>query len=84
MNRIVSITMVKNEADIVESFVRHTLSFSDAMLVMDHRSTDATGRILAALKAEGLPLQVNVWDKAVREQSNSLRKTQKWLKRFVN
>lgn len=48
--------MVKNEADIIESSVRHTLVFADAMLVMDHKSTDDTRKILERLKDEGLPL----------------------------
>ena len=34
--------MVRNEADIVEAFVRHNLRVLDAMLVVDHGSTDAT------------------------------------------
>lgn len=58
MNKIAVISMVKNEADIIESFVRHTLTFADVMLVAEHRSTDATPKILEKLQAEGLPLQV--------------------------
>lgn len=56
--RIIAITMVKNEQDIIESFVRHTLSFADELLVCDHQSTDATREILENLKAEGLPLDI--------------------------
>mgnify|MGYP000853585378 FL=1 len=58
MNRIVAISMVKNEADIIECFVRHTLTFADAMIVAEQESFDDTGRILEKLMAEGLPLTV--------------------------
>ena len=58
MNKIVVISMVKNEADILESFVRHCFSFADEMLVVDHNSSDQTGAILRALQAEGLALHV--------------------------
>lgn len=58
MNRIVAISMVKNEADIIECFVRHALTFADAMIVAEQESFDDTGRILENLVAEGLPLTV--------------------------
>lgn len=58
MNRIVAISMVKNEAEIIECFVRHALTFADAMIVADQESFDDTGQILANLAAEGLPLTV--------------------------
>ncbi len=48
--------MVKNEMDIIESFVRHTLGFADLLIVADHKSTDRTREILESLQAEGLPL----------------------------
>lgn len=54
--KIASISMVKNEADIIESFVRHTLRFVDVMYIIDHFSTDNTWIILNKLQAEGLPL----------------------------
>ncbi|HET7845795.1 MAG TPA: glycosyltransferase family 2 protein [Xanthomonadales bacterium] len=50
--------MVRNEADIVESFVRHTLEFVDRLVVVDHNSDDGTSEILAALQRENLPLAV--------------------------
>lgn len=56
MKKIVAISMVKNEMDIIESFVRHTLGFADLLIVADHKSTDRTREILESLQAEGLPL----------------------------
>lgn len=58
MHRIVVISMVKNEADVIESFVRHSLSFADEMIVVDHMSSDKTGEILGKLVDEGLPISV--------------------------
>jgi hypothetical protein len=55
---IVACACVRNEIDIVEAFVRHTLSFAERLFVLDHGSTDATPHVLRALVAEGLPLVV--------------------------
>jgi len=51
-------TMLRNEADIVETFVRHNLGVLDGLVVVDHGSADGTSEILAALVREGLPLDV--------------------------
>ena len=53
-----AVSMVRNEADIVEAFVRHNLSILDGMTVIDHGSVDATMPILERLVAERLPLVV--------------------------
>lgn len=52
--------MVRNEADVIEAFVRHNLTLLDGLAIVDHGSTDATPAILAALSAEGLPLRIEV------------------------
>lgn len=56
--KLVGITMVRNEADVIESFIRHNLGYLDQMLVLDHGSTDETASLLGALVAEGLPLTI--------------------------
>jgi hypothetical protein len=56
---LVAITRILNEADIVEAFVRHTSHFVDAHIFVDNGSTDGTLAILAALKEEGLPIEVH-------------------------
>lgn len=55
---IVAVSMVKNEMDIIESFVRHTLTFADRMIIADHQSTDRTRDILEQLQVEGLPIVI--------------------------
>ena len=55
---IAAISMVRNEADIIEAFVRHTLSFADHLFIYDHNSTDNTRKILTALIDEGLSLSL--------------------------
>lgn len=49
--------MVRNEADIVEAFVRHSLTVLDGLLVVDHGSIDGTWKILDARVREGLPIE---------------------------
>jgi len=56
--KVVSISMVRNEADIIETFVRHHAGLVDRMLITNHRSSDATSEILDQLKSEGLPITV--------------------------
>ena len=38
--RLFAISMVRNEADVIEAFVRHTLDLVDGMVVVDHASAD--------------------------------------------
>jgi len=54
----IGVACVKNEADIIETFVRHNLAFLDRLIVVDHGSTDDTPNILRSLQKEGLSLDV--------------------------
>jgi glycosyltransferase involved in cell wall biosynthesis len=54
--KLACVARVKNEADIIESFVRHHAALFDNLLVVDNASNDDTSDILQALLAEGLPL----------------------------
>lgn len=56
--KIISITTIKNEADIIESFVRYHSNIVDLMIILDNGSTDDTLDILNQLKNEGLPIVV--------------------------
>ncbi|MBD1913921.1 MULTISPECIES: glycosyltransferase family 2 protein [unclassified Leptolyngbya] len=54
--QVIGISMVKNEEDIIESFIRHNLQFLDGIIVFDNCSTDSTRLILKLLMQEGLPI----------------------------
>ncbi len=58
MAKVYGAAMVRNEADIIEAFVRHNLTVLDGLAVVDHGSFDGTSEILAALVAEGVPVVV--------------------------
>lgn len=55
---IVGISMVKNEADVIEAMARHNLAFLDHLHFVDNGSTDRTVPILKLLKEEGLSISV--------------------------
>jgi hypothetical protein len=54
--RLIGAAQVRNEADVVEAFVRHNLGVLDGLAIVDHGSLDATPDILRSLIAEGLPV----------------------------
>jgi SAM-dependent methyltransferase len=56
MIEALGIAMVKNEADIIEAFVRHNLGFVDVLVIADNDSVDGTREILVQLRQEGLPV----------------------------
>lgn len=56
--RLLGCAIVRDEADIIETMVRHNLAYVDELAIVDHASTDGTSQILAALAAEGLPIRV--------------------------
>jgi len=64
--------MVRNEADIIETFVRHNLRFLDRLLVVDHCSSDGTREILRALKQEGLGLELDFDDVEGHRQAKTI------------
>src|SRR5437588_5860257 len=52
----VAVTRIKNEADIIEPFVRHHAKYFDAIIVSDDASTDESFGILEKMQRQGLPL----------------------------
>ena len=49
---VFGMTVVKNEADVIEASVRHNLRFLDRLIVLDDGSVDDTRDILAKLRKE--------------------------------
>jgi hypothetical protein len=50
--RSICISMVKNEQDVIELFLRHNRQFFDAMIVLDNGSTDHTREIIVSCARE--------------------------------
>lgn len=56
--RVVAISRILDEADIIEAFLRHTAAYADHHVILDNGSRDGTLEIIRALKDEGLNLTV--------------------------
>ena len=72
--RLFGVAMVRNEADIIEAFVRHNLSVLDGLAIADHDSIDATPAILAKIRGEGLPLRIEHQASRIYQQSATVTK----------
>jgi Glycosyl transferase family 2 len=70
--RLAAVTTVRNECDIIESFVRHNAAFLDCLYILDHRSADATPVILRNLADEGLPVLLSREDRGIFYQSATM------------
>src|SRR5262244_1682810 len=69
--------MIRNDADIVEAFVRHSLRLLDHLFVIVHCPEDGTGKILRALHEEKLPMTLVFDDEPAFLQGERLT----WLAR---
>lgn len=56
--KLVGLSMVRNESDIIETFIRHNLTLLDELHIVDHNSSDNTREIISHLKQEGLPIHI--------------------------
>ncbi|MFO1481019.1 MAG: glycosyltransferase family 2 protein [Turneriella sp.] len=56
--RVAAVAMVKNEEDIIELFIRHTLSVCDRLYICNHNSADRTVEIIHALAGEGFDIRL--------------------------
>ncbi len=52
VTRAICLSIVRNEQDVIEPFVRHNARFFDAMIILDNRSQDRTRPILEATARE--------------------------------
>jgi glycosyltransferase involved in cell wall biosynthesis len=51
--KIAIISMIKNECDIIELFIKHNSKFADKIFLMDHQSTDGTDLIVKKMADKG-------------------------------
>ncbi|WP_100486644.1 glycosyltransferase family 2 protein [Sporolactobacillus pectinivorans] len=56
MKKVFCVGMLKNEADIIESYIRYHLNIFDGMVLLDNGSTDRSLEIINQLQTEGLPV----------------------------
>lgn len=68
MKKIITLSMIKNEADIIETFVRYTMGFAYKMVIIDNGSTDGTVEIIKALKEEGFKIDLYIEANVFYEQ----------------
>ncbi len=57
--RLATVSLVRNEADIIETFVRHNAVHAVRMVFVLHRCIDNTKEILERLQAEGFPIELH-------------------------
>lgn len=62
------LSWARNEADILEAWVRHHSVIADAIHITLHRTRDNSEEILRALKEEGLPVSWTTDERALHEQ----------------
>lgn len=70
--KIITISWIRNESDILEAFVRHHSVFAHRMVIVDHRSQDNSREILERLKGEELPLDIRYDDRLGHFQAQVL------------
>jgi glycosyltransferase involved in cell wall biosynthesis len=72
--KLVVVSKVRNEGDIIESFCRYALAWCDELLIWDDGSTDNTIAILTRLVEDGLPIHLNVGTDYALEMWNARQK----------
>ena len=77
--RLFGAAMVRNEADVIEAFVRHNLTAVDGLAILEHGSTDGTAAILQSLVREGLPVFLSTEDRPQFSQWQQMT----WLVREI-
>jgi protein O-GlcNAc transferase len=77
--RCVGLSMVRNEADVVELWARYNLQVLDQLHVIDHGSQDNTVQLLTLLQAEGLPIVLHHWTDAEHSQAEAMRSVARTL-----
>jgi len=67
--RIAAVSMVKNECDIIELFIKINSKFFDAIYILDHGSTDSTAEIIKLMKKAGYKVYYTLLRDTIYNQS---------------
>lgn len=78
--KIVSFTMVNNESEIIESFIRYNYNFLDEMYIIDNGCTDNTIKILRNLINDGY--KIVIYDESL-EAYDQFRLDNKYLNKII-
>lgn len=70
--RVASVTLMRNECDIAELFIKINARFLSHMRIVDHHSNDATARIVQSLQAQGYPVSYQAWPELTFQQSRTI------------
>jgi hypothetical protein len=70
--RLVGVSVVRDEEDIIDAFVRHNLAFLCHLHIVAHRCRDRTETMLRSLREDGFPISI------IRREDAALRKAD-WL-----
>jgi hypothetical protein len=57
--RIIGLAMIKNEADVIESFARHNLEYVDELHIILQKSDDGTRETIGEMVCEGLAIKLH-------------------------
>ncbi len=79
--KIASFTMVNNESEIIESFIRYNYNFVDKMFIIDNGCTDSTIEIIRNLISEGF--DITIYDESL-EAYNQYRLDNKYLNKIID
>ena len=79
--KIISFTMVNNESEIIESFIRYNYNFVDEMVIIGNGCTDSTIKIIRKLIGEGF--KITIYDESL-EAYNQYRLDNKYLTKIAN
>ena len=71
---IVAVMSMRNEADVIESWVRYYAREVDHIIITDNLSVDSSGDLLQKLIAEGLPVTVEVDNRSGHLQQDRMQK----------
>jgi hypothetical protein len=70
--KMASVSMVRNECDIMELFIKINSRIFDDIYIIDHMSSDGTKEIIGALKAQGFPVKYSQLNSSQFNQAETI------------